>query len=147
MFMFKWCWFSGLLLEYNENYINLFFVGLQYHIKALVLSLQLLWGHWVCLHSSYSVQYIICAYLSWAFLYIVPWLELSRQSLKEIRKGPGLSLDLCGCEIMHKEWFCRLKSGLNILERFYQLLTSNTKPPFTISKNQICQLGTNILEL
>ena len=26
------------------NYINLYFVGLQYHIRALVHSLQLLWG-------------------------------------------------------------------------------------------------------
>jgi len=51
----------------------LFFVGLLYYIRALVLSLQLLWGRWVCSHSSHSVQYIICVYLSCAFLYIAPW--------------------------------------------------------------------------
>ena len=48
-------------------------------IRALVLSLQLLWGHWVCLHSSHSVQYTICVYLSRAFLYIVPWCTLARR--------------------------------------------------------------------
>ena len=51
--------------------INLFFVGLQYHIRAVVLSLQLLWGHWVCLHSFHIMQYIICVYLSWKFLFII----------------------------------------------------------------------------
>ena len=53
-------------------YINLF----------IVLSLQLLWGHWVCLHSSHRVQYTICVYLSWAFLDIVPCTRSSYQSLK-----------------------------------------------------------------
>ena len=49
-------------------------------MRALVFSLQLLWGHWVCLHSSHSVKYIICVYLSWAFLYIVPWFKFSYAS-------------------------------------------------------------------
>ena len=34
-------------------------------------------GYWFCLHSSHRIKYTICVYLSWAFLYIIPWLRLS----------------------------------------------------------------------
>jgi len=80
------------------------FVGLWYHIRALVLSLQLLWGHWVCLHSSHSVQYIICVYLSWAFLYIVPWSTAITEKY---------DLIWFSCPILHR----LLYLGVNLIRR------------------------------
>ena len=56
--------------------INLFFVGLQYHIRAVVLSLQLLWGHWVCLHSSHYTFYNTQFAYIWIGRSCIQFLEL-----------------------------------------------------------------------